>query len=208
MPLLKFDSNQIQFINASKYQMGDICYATRSEEFLFYRKKGFEKIAETTAARRILYKVPTEYLDSLRVRYPSKRKLSIRVNIHPVNCDITLYRSDSIAKIILRNQYMNYQGPRIKNAEAEKRARSLVKQVARRTAGLKVGTDNIFVKNSKGRFRVSLKTGSVYRLSSGVSVCVVIRSSAYSVTRTLPMADIALAKALTILHKPEAIYTI
>ena len=129
------------------------------------------------------------------------------VNFPPLDYNIMLHKSNRAAQIIYNTTFPH----KVDAKNANKRAYKLVLEIVEKTSGLRVMNDRILIESSKGKYSVSLGTARVYRghdsLSEKKTVCVVLRRSTPGKT-SLPTADVALAKALTILKRPDLIYTI
>ncbi|MFX1255571.1 MAG: hypothetical protein ACFFCZ_28470 [Promethearchaeota archaeon] len=202
--LFKVDYNQRRFVIADEHTSDCIYYDEFYKTFFSSEKSDLKKLHPFFIARRILEKAPIFYLETLRAKVKNKRKIVVNVNFPPLDYDIMLCKSNRAAQII-------YNATFPCKVDAEKRAYSLVLNIVKRTNGLKILNDRILVESSKGEYSVSLTTARVYRgsgsLSKKKSVCVVLGRSTPGRT-SLPTADVALAKALTILKRPNLIYTI
>ncbi|MFX1535110.1 MAG: hypothetical protein ACFFDI_12870 [Promethearchaeota archaeon] len=202
--LFKVDYNQRRFVIADENTSDCIYYDKFSKAFFSGEKNDLKKLPPFFVARRILEKAPIFYLEALRAKVKNKRKIVVHINFPPLDYNIMLPKSNRAAQIIYDATF-----PRI--VDANKRAYKLVKQIVTRTNGLRVMNERILVDSSKGKYSVSLTTANVYRgydpLSEKKRVCVVLGRLTPGKT-SLPTADVALAKALTILKNPDLIYTI
>ncbi|MFX0066899.1 MAG: hypothetical protein ACFFC7_32605, partial [Candidatus Hermodarchaeota archaeon] len=201
---LKVDYTQGRFVIADENISDCIYFDKFSKTFFSGEKNDLKKLHPFFVARRILVKAPRFYLETLRAKVKNKRKIVVYVNFPPLDYNIMLHKSNRVAQII-------YDATFPYKFDAKKRAYKLVLEIVKKTNGLRVMNDRILVESSKGKYSVSLATARVYRgygsLAEKKRVCVVLKRSTPGKT-SLPTADVALAKALTILKRPDLIYTI
>ncbi len=142
----------------------------------------------------------------------SKRKVRVRLGKQSLvlrECDPLVAEIDRILGEYRAQVQASMEPARVVNGKAERRAKRLLHEIARKHERLRLENEEVFVTSTNGgRYVISIKGGTVYWLRGRTRRYVCVIADYWYKGERLPQADLVIAIALTIAYAPSLIHTL